>query len=182
MCTWHLDRAWRENLKLLQDRSLQAQVYHNLMVLLEEPDKSKFENLFDETITQLVTSKETERFGKYFTTYYAPSKEQWAACYRADASVNTNMYVKAFHRVLKYIYLKGRINKRQDKFLQVLLKLARDKGFERLVKMEKGKNTERINMIRMRHKTSLHLPVSAVHSTDNVDTWEVDSSEVGKVY
>ena len=104
VCTWHLDRAWRENLKLLQDRSLQAQVYHNLRVLLEEPDKSNFENLLDETITQLVTSKATEGFGKYFTTYYAPSKEQWAACYRADASVNTNMYVEAFHRVLKYIF------------------------------------------------------------------------------
>ena len=48
--------------------------------------------------------------------------------------------------------------------------------------MEKGKNTERINMIRMRHKTSLHLPLSAVHSTDNADTWEVNSSEPGKVY
>jgi hypothetical protein len=34
----------------------------------------------------------------------------------------------------------------------------------------------------MRHKTSLRLLLSAVHSTDNADTWEVDSSEPGKVY
>ena len=43
--------------------------------------------------------------------------------------------------------MKGRVNKRLDKCIHVLLKLARDKGFERLVKIEKGKNTERINMI-----------------------------------
>ena len=182
VCAWHLDRAWRENLKVLEDRNLQAQVYHNLRVLLEEPNKSKFQQLLDETITQLLNSKATERFGKYFSSHYASTKEQWAACYRADASVNTNMYVEAFHRVLKYIYFKGRINKRLDKCLQVLLKLARDKGFERLVKLEKGKNTERINMIRMRHKNSLNLPVSAVHTTDNPDTWAVDSSETGTVY
>ena len=166
----------------MQDRSLQAQVYHNLRVLLEEPDTSKFQKLLGETVAQLLNSKATEKFGKYFSSHYATTKEQWAACYRADASVNTNMYVETFHRVLKYIYLKGRINKKLDKCLQVLLKLARDKGFERLVKMEKGKNTERINMIRMRHKNSLHLPVSAVHTTEDTDTWEVDSSEAGTVY
>ena len=101
VCTWHLDRAWRENLKLLQDRSLQAQVYHNLRVLLEEPDKNKFQKLLDETVAQLLNSTATEKFGKYFSSHYATTKEQWAACYRTDASVNTNMYVEAFYRVLK---------------------------------------------------------------------------------
>lgn len=162
----------RENLKELEDRSLQAQVYHNLRVLLEEPNKSKFQQLLDETITQLLKSKETEKFGKYFYSHYASTKEQWAACYQADASVNTNMYVEAFHRVLKYtyiyVYFKGR--KRLDKCLQVLLKLARDKGFERLVKMERGKNAERINMIRMKHNNSISFSISAIHTTDNPDT------------
>ena len=92
------------------------------------------------------------------------------------------MYVEAFHRVLKYVYLKGRVNKRVDKCVHVLLKLARDKGFERLVKMEKGKNTERINMIRIRHQSSLSLPLSAVHATYQKDTWKVMSSEADKTY
>ena len=70
--------------------------------------------------------------------------------------MNTNMYVEAFHRVLKYVYMKGRVNKRLDKCIYVLLKLVRDKGFERLLKIEKGKNTERISMIRSRHQSSLN--------------------------
>ena len=89
----------------------------------------------------------------------------WASCYRKDAFVNTNMYivyVEAFHKVLKYIYLKGRVNKRLDKCIFVLLKLARDKGFERLIKIEKGKNTERIKLIRARHQQSLKISLADV--------------------
>ena len=164
VCTWHLDRAWRENLKQVQDCELQALVYHNLRLLMEETNKEKFEVLLNETIQQMSPSRSTEHFAKYLK-HYVKTKEQWAACYRIEASVNTNMYVEAFHRVLKHIYLKGRVNKRLDKCLQVLLKIARDKGFERLVKIEKGKNTERINMIRMRHQSSLNL--SFAHNNSN---------------
>ena len=55
--------------------------------------------------------------------------------------------MEAFHRVLKYVYMKGKVNKRLDNCIYVLLKLARDKGFESLVRIEKGKNTKRISMI-----------------------------------
>ena len=182
VCIWHLDRAWRENLKQLNDSTLEATVYHNLRVLLEETDKNKFEILLKETITDLSNSSNTVAFAKYFVTHYAHNKQQWAACYRQEACVNTNMYVEAFHRVLKYIYMKGRVNKRLDKCLHVLLKLARDKGFERLVKMEKGKNTERINMIRTRHQSSLKLSFSQVHNTNQASTWEVVSSETTNMY
>ena len=58
---------------------------------------------------------------------------------RKESFVNTNMYVEAFHRVLKYIYFKGKVNKQLDKCIGILMKLARDKGYKRLVKLEKGK-------------------------------------------
>ena len=48
------------------------------------------------------------------------------------ALVNTTN--KAFHRVIKNIYLKSRVNKRLDKFIHVLLKVSREKRFERLLK------------------------------------------------
>ena len=96
VCTWHVDRAWRENLRQLKDSELQATVYHNLRVLLEETDCHKFELLLGETVKQLNQSSTTANFGKYFQTYYATNKEQWAACYRKEAFANTNMYVEAF--------------------------------------------------------------------------------------
>ena len=91
--------------------------------------------------------------------------------------MNTNMYVEAFHRVLKHLYLKGKINKRVDRCAFVLLKLARDKGFERIVKLEKGKNSGRINTIKQRHQSSKKLLTSSVQATDQYLSWKVTSAD-----
>ena len=68
------------------------------------------------------------------------------------------MYVEAFHRVFKRIYLKGKINKRVDNCLVNLLKYARDMGFDLLIKMTKGKLTYRINIVHGRHNQSMSMP------------------------
>ena len=65
VCTWHIDRAWRENLKQLKDSELEATVYHNLRVLLEETDAEKFEVLLQQTVKELNSSSITASFGKY---------------------------------------------------------------------------------------------------------------------
>ena len=76
-----------------------------------------------------MTSRTTADFGKYLK-HIMPTNGQ-----PAIAFINTNMYVEAFHRVLKYVYMKGKVNKRLDN--GVLLKLARDKGFDRLMRKVK---------------------------------------------
>ena len=68
-------------------------------------------------------------------------------CYQKQAGINTNisnMYVEHFHRILKYIYMKGVTNKRVDKCVHVLL----SKAFERLIKVQKGKSSYRISVIK----------------------------------
>ena len=106
VCTWHVDRAWRENLHQLKNNNneLKANVYHNLRVLLEEQDKDRFEILLDLTLNELSKSSLTVSFGKYFEIHYAKNKEQWAASYRKGTLLNTNMFVEAFHRVLKCVH------------------------------------------------------------------------------
>ncbi len=37
--------------------------------------------------------------------------------------VSTNMYTESFHRVLKYVYMKGRVNKRMDAIINLLIKI-----------------------------------------------------------
>ena len=96
VCTWHVDRAWREKLKQLKNRELEATLSHNLRVLLEETDTTKFEELLHQTLKEFNESKDTVDFGNYFKTHYAKTKEQWAGCYRRDVCKNTNMYVEAF--------------------------------------------------------------------------------------
>ena len=104
------------------------------------------------TAQQLQVNRDTAEFGQYFVKTYMHQKRQWANCYRQKAFINTNMYVEAFHHVLKYIYLNGKVNKRVDKCIHTLLKITRDKTFERLIKMTKGKKTKKITEIHKRQR------------------------------
>ena len=45
LCTWHVDRAWRGQLKIIKDKQLAQKVYHNLRVFMEETDEGKFEHV-----------------------------------------------------------------------------------------------------------------------------------------
>ena len=162
LCTWHVDRAWREKLSLIKDKQTQVAVYHNLRVLLEEKDIQKFQILLTKTIQQLQLNDET----------YVYRKQQWARCYRQGSFINTNMYVEAFHRVLKYIYMNGRINKRVDNCINTLMKITRDKAFERLIKLTKGKKTKRLIDIHKRHLTSKDMTVDSVEQVEH-GVWDV---------
>ena len=84
------------------------------------------------TLKQLYSSDETQQFTKYFYTYYTNRAEQWAACYRKSANINTNMYIESFHPILKHLYMKAKANRRIEHLIHVLLKVLRDKGFEGL--------------------------------------------------
>ena len=177
LCAWHVDKAWRENLKQFKDDHTKVTIYHNLRLLLEETDINKFNIMLHQTLLNLRQSSTTVDFANYFERHYCRRTEQWAACFRKSSLVNTNMYVEAFHRVLKYVYMRGKVNKRLDKCIGILLKLARDKGFERLVKLEKGKTSERISQIQSRHRTSLKMPLSLVRETEEYKTWEIEASD-----
>ena len=176
LCVWHVDRAWRGHLNSIRNKEMAQKIYHNLRVLLEETDQSNFERLLLETQEQMSKTTQTEEFHKYFKSYYTTRKREWALCYRRSSHINTNMYVEAFHRVIKYLYLKGKTNKRVDKCVQMLLKYERDKCFERLTKIEKGKLSDRITKIMRRHTTSRKMSTTLIKIVDNV-TWKVKSSD-----
>ena len=114
---------------MLHDKELQVVVYRNLHALMEETDKDKFESLLTRTV-QLQLNNSTEEFGQYFKNNYVDRKHEWAHCYRQKSTINTNMYVEAFHHELKNIYLQGKMNRRVDRCVHTLLKITRDKSFE----------------------------------------------------
>ena len=90
-------------------------------------------------------------FAEYFKSTYCSHIEQWAMCYRVGTPMNTNMFLEAFHRVLKIVYLRHQHNRRINYLIYILLKISRDKAFEQLLKIEKGKATHRICDIHKRH-------------------------------
>ena len=160
----------------IKEKEVAATVYHNVRVLMEETDIKKLKLLLQSTLKQLNGSDETQEFAKYFYTYYTNRAEQWAACYRKSANINTNMYVESFHRILKHLYMKGRVNRRIDNLIHVLLRVSRDKGFERLCKLEKGKNSGRLTTIHKRHLASTKLSPALVQKTSGHE-WKIKSGE-----
>ena len=89
------------------------------------------------------------------------------------------MFCKALHRVFKYTYLKGKVNKRVDKCLVNLIKFNRDKTFERIKKVTKGKLTQKLSMIQARHRNSLNLDCGSV--TQSEENSLICKSEEGKI-
>ncbi|GFR30097.1 uncharacterized protein TNCT_591611 [Trichonephila clavata] len=81
-------------------------------------------------------------------------KQKWAYCYRVGCGINTNMNLERWHRELKYKEGEGRVLRRLDKSLSLILNAVSKKLMGRLTPIERGKLTSKISTIRMRHDKS----------------------------
>jgi len=63
------------------------------------------------------------------------------------------MFLESFHRLLKVVYLNNKQNRRVDKLIHVLYRIARNLLYEQLTRIEKGKLTHRRCEINKRHKS-----------------------------
>jgi len=106
-------------MKLITD---QVSMYHSLRLLMEEPNVGTFEQLLESVIDQMKADEGLKQFYQYFESIYCSRCEQWALCHRKAAGINTNMYTEYFHRVLKHVYMKGKVNKRMHAIIHLLLK------------------------------------------------------------
>ena len=115
VCTWHVDKAWRTELKKkIGDTFIEAEVYKMLRMVLEQTNKSLSQDCINALLTDLSSDGKKKDFYDYFKDEWLPKKEHWAYCYRLGLGINTNMFVEAFHRVFKRIYLGRKVNKRVD--------------------------------------------------------------------
>ena len=143
-----------------------------------EKEEATFKVLLQQFISFLDGA--VERFCKYFKEHYCNRLGQWASFFRAGTMANTNMFVEAFHRTLKIVYLHHKQNRRIDFLLHTLLKIARDKVFEQLTKLEKGKYSHRITEINKRHKSAIKMSVNII-AGNNETEWIVPSDHDGSV-
>ena len=176
LCAWHVDRAWRNALHdHVTGKESQVTIYHHLRVLLQETEEAHFRARLQEFLTFL--KEKHPRFYTYFNTNYCSRLDQWSSCYRKYFNVNTNMFLEAFHRVLKVIYLHNKQNRRIDTLLTTLLKISRDKAFERFRKLEIGKASHRLSEINKRHKSAEEMTTTQTHKYQQVSPckWLVQS-------
>ena len=147
---------------------MRLEVYHNLRVLLMENEESTVRVLLQQLLSH-IDSHEKDFF-TYFKANYCNCLEPWASCFRVGTVVNTNMFVKSFHQILKIVDLqqkqKGWIN-----FLpSILLKITWDQVFEQLTGIYKGKCSHTVAEINEMYKSdlnrsSLHVPVTQKDET-----------------
>lgn len=143
ICAWHVDRKGLQ--KHISSRARQAEVYHHLRVLLSETTEASFRLRLQQFISWLSNEDFGAAFLEYFQKEYISRLKQWAPCYRIATVANTNMAVEAFHHSLKICYMEKKQNRRIDRLLHILLKIARDKVFERVIETQKGKMTYRLS-------------------------------------
>ena len=91
------------------------------------------------------------------------------------------MFYKSFHRVFKYKYLKGKLNKRVDKCLLNMIKFNRDKIFERFSKLTKEKYISRMRYIKESYEASKQMTFSNIEVI-NKKNLQVKSEEGVKLY
>ncbi|XP_072384060.1 uncharacterized protein [Diabrotica undecimpunctata] len=182
LCDWHVDQNWRKQLKKINgSQEVKAEVYKCLRLLMDNTSVNEFSNLLENTLNELHNNDTTKEFANYFQNNYVNRVESWAHCYRYGLGINTNMYLEAFHKVLKHIYLEGKKVKRLDKTIDALMKFTRDKLFDRLTKTIKGKSTYRITLINKSHIESRSIKRENItQSKIDPSIWEVKSSS-GKI-
>ncbi|CAI6357089.1 unnamed protein product [Macrosiphum euphorbiae] len=95
--------------------------------------------------------------------------------YRRDLTLNTNMFLEAMHKKLKYYYIHGNQNRRVDKCISFLMSFSRDIMFERIIRMAKNKPTFRMEQIAHSHHRSNNIEDSKIKIIDE-KTWLVQSS------
>lgn len=179
ICNWHVDKNWKTNLNKIKSSVKQAEVYKACRTLMEMMDKDAFHQSLEGFLQMCKEDPETKDFGEYFASHYANRPEKWAFCYRKGLFLNTNMFLEAINKKLKYCYMNGLQNRRVDKCIGLLMRLARDMMFERMIRLMKHKPTYRMDQIRRSHHQSTNIQGNMIKIVDE-ETWCVESATVGR--
>ncbi|KAJ8914484.1 hypothetical protein NQ315_002756 [Exocentrus adspersus] len=176
-CAWHVDQAWRKQIKKIPvSFEIKKDIYKKLIILMQETDENTFLKMVENFLILLKCDNQLAEFAKYFEANYVKNIKCWAYCYRMHSGLNTNMHLERMHRTLKYIYLRGKKNKRIDTCIFSLMNFIRDKVFDRFISLNIGKVTTKISISRKRHKESLKIADNDIFYFERDNKWSVKST------
>ena len=92
------------------------------------------------------------------------------------------MFVESFHRLLKVVYLHSKQNRRVDKLLHILFRIARNMIYEQVIKIQKGKMTHRRCEIQKRHVTAMEIFNTCSVKQINQEEFKVESQTQKDVF
>ena len=185
LCKWHIHRACQRKLMhhIPTDNTLRDEVYKCLIVILEEKNSNKFNEL-TEAFEKKYTSK-CESFVKYFFSNYMNRVEVWTMCHRQfpHANTDTNMFAEAFHNRLKTFFMKRQPNRRVDDLINLLLEIEEEDFWRRKRDLQyKSTTTPRLSISQeSRHKNGLKIEDKDVEHVET-HVWRVKSQSKSDVW
>ncbi|XP_049955014.1 uncharacterized protein LOC126471003 [Schistocerca serialis cubense] len=176
--TWHVNRAWTNNInsKVLHNDQ-RTEVYKLVKTLIQVRDVAIFEESLQKALQKLCSDTDTSKFSCYLSTYYEKYVNCWAYCHM-QAGLNTNMHLESMHKALKYVHANAKQVKRLDKGISALMSFVTTKLFDGLTVIMRGKVTITIKYICARDKSVLMDDfITKVDSG-----WEVPSSKSNDIF
>ena len=178
LCTWHVLRAWNQALcAKIKDSALREVIKNRLIEIQKETDQVTFEKSSDNFIKELLANENTSAFGNYFLKSYMTRPQQWAFCHRLNAGINTNMKLERWHYAIKHGEADGKVIKRLDKSLCILLNALQTKFINRIISLEKGKLSSKIQEMNNRHCRSKQLDPNSIIVMEEDKKWIVPSEK-----
>ena len=176
--SWHVVEAWKANvIAKVNGVNKSAEVYRALRVLNSIMDFELFLVCLLGMPEMLKADEDTKEFGEYFEAEYTRHPEPRAFCYRVGLGIDTNMFLEAMQKKLKYTYMKGKQIRREDECIGILMTFTRDVAFQRLTRKCKGNDSSRQSVIKDRHRTSVkEITESMVSVVKPGCSWCVKSS------
>ncbi|XP_025017185.1 uncharacterized protein LOC107364685 [Tetranychus urticae] len=175
LCTWHVFRNWNKHLTGIRDLALRQKVKSDIFHLQKVLDNDEFNRLFTFFKTEYVKNDNTKPFVEYIKAYYENRVEQWAACYRKNLGINTNMYLENLHRNLKHIYMGGKKVRRMDESISNIMRLIKNMQFERIIRQEKGYVPKKLTELREKHKIAIESNFQFTCDPDDTSKYTVVS-------
>lgn len=123
-----INKNWKQVLSKVIGQEKNIAVYQYFRTLLETSEQHNFEKLLESFLKECEEDSDVKDFGIYLKNTYTNRCKLWTYCHCLGSGINTNMYLEAFHKMLKYIYM----------CISHLLKFVKDKTFDSHKKLIKS--------------------------------------------
>jgi hypothetical protein len=181
LCTWHVNTNWNAKITTVpdiqvnetSDLTYRKQLKTKLFDLRSELSKTVFDTKLTNFLDFLKSNEAFKTFEDYVLRHYLERYEQWAYAYLPDdGGCNTNMHLEAWHKKLKYCYLRGKSKTRLDFFCNQLLLSDKDaqKTCERYEQV--GHQNKRTRKVRQTHVLATELWKDGKLAVERSDTHE----------
>uniref|UniRef100_A0A8D9BAW8 MULE transposase domain-containing protein n=2 Tax=Cacopsylla melanoneura TaxID=428564 RepID=A0A8D9BAW8_9HEMI len=180
LCAWHVIQNFKKNIRNkvhAKPQNEKEKILEKCVSLMGEQEEENFQRSAKLLLEELVEDPDTRELGDYLEKYYMKRANVWALCYRKHLGINTNMYLEALHKKIKYSYLNGKKVRRLDLAINVLMKITRDIVFERITKVAENVETTKMK-ISLSHVASETIDHCDIQFKTN-SSWRVNSSTSG---